>query len=133
MTNYCLPVSNCCSAVIRFLIAFYPGLDRLTQLAGQHGALGCRLTGAGWGGCVVALVTGDKVATFLANMKRWVLILVMTITREQCAMLYNVWSYFYSHLLSRDYYGSMGLTEEQLNSAIFVTKPGAGADITEIQ
>ena len=82
---------------------------------------------------MVALVTGDKVATFLANMKRWVLILVMTITREQCAMLYNVWSYFYSHLLSRDYYGSMGLTEEQLNSAIFVTKPGAGADITEIQ
>ena len=48
-------------------------------------------------------------------------------------MLYNVWSCFCSHLLSRDYYGSMGLTEEQLNSAIFVTKPGAGADITEIQ
>ena len=48
-------------------------------------------------------------------------------------MLNNVFIYFCSHLLSRDYYGSMGLTEEQLNSAIFVTKPGAGADITEIQ
>ena len=40
---------------------------------------------------------------------------------------------FCSHLLSRDYYGSMVLTEEQLNSAIFVTKPGAEANITKIQ
>ena len=82
---------------------------------------------------MVALVTGDKVDTFLDNMKRWVLILVITNTRTYHAVVYNVWSCFCSHLLSRDYYGSMGLTEEQLNSAIFVTKPGAGADITKIQ
>ena len=81
----------CCSAVIRFLIAFYPRAGPADP--------------ADWGGPIL----------------------------EQYAVLDNVWSCFCSHLLSRDYYGSMGLTEEQLKSAIFVTKPGAGADITKIQ
>lgn len=36
-------------------------LDALCAIAKKAGAHGARLTGAGWGGCVVCLVTGEKV------------------------------------------------------------------------
>jgi len=39
-------------------------LDNLQSMCLQGGALGARLTGAGWGGCVVALVKNDKYNEF---------------------------------------------------------------------
>jgi galactokinase len=36
-----------------------PQLDAFVDTATQHGALGARLTGAGFGGCAIALVAGD--------------------------------------------------------------------------
>lgn len=41
-----------------------PELDRLVGLAMEHGALGARLTGAGFGGCIIALVPEACAAAF---------------------------------------------------------------------
>ena len=46
-----------------------PELDRLVQLALEAGALGTRLTGAGMGGCIVALCTPDRVDSVLESLR----------------------------------------------------------------
>jgi galactokinase len=43
-----------------------PAVDRLVEAALKHGALGARLTGGGFGGCIVALVAKDEVESFTA-------------------------------------------------------------------
>jgi galactokinase len=44
-------------------------LDRMVELAlGQPGCLGARMTGAGFGGCAVALVEADRAAAFAADV-----------------------------------------------------------------
>ncbi|XP_051172246.1 N-acetylgalactosamine kinase [Leptopilina boulardi] len=43
----------------------HPQVDALVNSALDSGALGARLTGAGWGGCVVAITTRDNVEKFL--------------------------------------------------------------------
>ena len=78
------------------------GLDTLVRLALEFGALGARLTGAGWGGCIVALVGGEEQAgPFIDKLRR-------------------------------AYYDNRGLSQTQINNAVFVTKPGAGATIWNI-
>jgi len=54
-----------------------PALDQLVESALAHGALGARLTGAGFGGCVVALAHPDQLTGLLmgvaaANPLSWV-------------------------------------------------------------
>ncbi|ETO76139.1 galactokinase [Phytophthora nicotianae P1976] len=46
-----------------------PELDVLVDAAMSAGALGARLIGAGWGGCIVALVRKAKVTTFMESIR----------------------------------------------------------------
>ncbi|XP_076286139.1 N-acetylgalactosamine kinase isoform X2 [Lasioglossum baleicum] len=44
-------------------------VDALVDNAMSCGALGARLTGAGWGGCIVAITTKDKVSQFVDALR----------------------------------------------------------------
>ena len=46
-----------------------PELDELTEIATTAGALGARLTGAGFGGCAIALCTSDTVGDVLRALE----------------------------------------------------------------
>jgi len=47
-----------------------PELDDLVQVALSSGAVGSRLTGAGWGGCTVSLVPEAKLENFLEGVRK---------------------------------------------------------------
>ncbi len=45
----------------------HPKLDRLVKVARAHGALGAKLTGAGGGGCIIALCPDEKARNLIAR------------------------------------------------------------------
>ncbi|KAJ2678115.1 galactokinase [Coemansia spiralis] len=75
-------------------------LDELCEIARGAGSLGSRLTGAGWGGCSVHLVSQPSIDRFIDTLKE---------------------RYYSKH--------HSDLSPEQLKETIFVTVPGSGAGI----
>ncbi|KAJ1524989.1 hypothetical protein ONE63_009840 [Megalurothrips usitatus] len=47
----------------------HPQLDELVSCARKSGALGARLTGAGWGGCMVALALEEQADALMSSLK----------------------------------------------------------------
>ena len=80
----------------------HPQLDQLVELSRKHGALGARLTGAGWGGCIVALVRTSHVEAFIKGLV----------------------GDYYSSLKAAEGKDQAGF--------IFPTKPGGGAEIYKL-
>ncbi|KAH7678606.1 Galactokinase protein [Dioscorea alata] len=79
-----------------------PELEELVKNCRDHGAIGARLTGAGWGGCAVALVKESIVPQFILNLKE-------------------------SFYQSRIEKGIVSNTD--LGSYVFASKPSSGAAI----
>ncbi|CAG8483044.1 3076_t:CDS:2 [Acaulospora morrowiae] len=75
-------------------------LDKLVEICLDGGAVGSRLTGAGWGGCTVSLIREDQVESFIQHV------------------IANYYKPLFPHL-----------TKKQLDDAIFATRPGCGAAI----
>lgn len=80
-----------------------PELDELCDLARSAGAYGSRLTGAGWGGCSVHLVPGDKVESV---KQKWI-------------------NEYYKKNFP-------DITDEKLQEAIVVSKPGSGSSVFRV-
>lgn len=77
-----------------------PELDELVDAFRAAGALGARLTGAGWGGCAVALVSMDKVQDVLSQVGK---------------------TYYASRIANGV------ITEDDMSAVLFATLPSNGA------
>ena len=85
-----------------------PELNTLTAVMNGSGALGARLTGAGFGGCAVALVRDDAIPKCVDNI---------------CELYYN------------DYMGTTHpelVENRDIRNDIFSVKPSEGARITAL-
>lgn len=83
-----------------------PELEELVAAAKRRGALGARLTGAGWGGCAVSLVRAPDAAAFVEALKE---------------------DYYRPKVASGAISGDVDLDE-----CVFATRPSAGGAILRL-
>ncbi|KAL4519598.1 hypothetical protein Ndes2526B_g01820 [Nannochloris sp. 'desiccata'] len=81
-------------------------LDTLVTCAKGCGALGSRLTGAGWGGCTVSLIKEEDVDTFISKVKE----------------------IYYKPLIEQG-----RVTEEELGGTIFASPPASGGGVVKMK
>ncbi|KAK3148860.1 hypothetical protein QOZ80_3AG0209650 [Eleusine coracana subsp. coracana] len=82
-----------------------PELEELVKVCRDNGALGARLTGAGWGGCAVALVKEPTVPQFIHNLKEM----------------------YYKSRIDRGV-----ISQNDLGLYVFASKPSSGAAIFKL-
>ena len=82
-------------------------LDTLTSIAKKAGALGSRLTGAGWGGCAVSLVKEENLENFLSVLQTE----YYKVNRPGCILL---------------------STQKRLEDCLFASQPASGAAVLNI-
>ena len=86
-----------------------PELDELTRIMRQSGALGARLTGAGFGGCAIALVHDDRCEKIMDNVKK----------------------FYYTTYMAEKHPGIVRVTKPD-ERMMFAVKPAQGAHVTAI-
>ena len=82
-----------------------PELDALVTVAKGSGALGSRLTGAGWGGCTVSLLKSEDVDTFIEKVK----------------------VEYYQNLIDQG-----RISEKDLGHTIFASPPASGGGVVRV-
>lgn len=117
---------------VSFPVISCPELEELVKACLDNGALGARLTGAGWGGCAVALVKESLVPQFILNLK-----VVSFCSKFSSKLTTNSWqtvlTWFPFCLYQEQFYESRvvkGVIEKNdLGLYVFASKPSSGAAI----
>ena len=106
-----------------------PELEELVKVSRENGALGARLTGAGWGGCTVALVKESGVSQFISAVKvikfsRTLMLYNFERTLMLMQLLYNFQEKYYKKRIEKGV-----VKEEDMDLYLFASKPSSGAAI----
>lgn len=120
---------------VSFAVISCPELEELVKVCRDNGALGARLTGAGWGGCAVALVKESIVPQFILNLK-----VINSCSNFNPKLKTSSWQMVFTRfpfcLYQEQFYESRlvkGVIEKNdLGLYVFASKPSSGAAILKL-